>query len=537
MDTPIQERDVRTSPGSLFSGDFEQAAHGYPPRSEDDGRDITEILRREIKLPSPPAVAIRILNAFKNEDVSSEELVRIISSDPALALKVLKLANSALYSRAGKIDTIKKAVSILGTRVLKNIALSFVVVDGMNPETKASADFESFWRKSITAAVSSCVVAQLIGERDDDLFMVALLQDIGEVILRQHDPKVQLELPLDADPRSRIAAEREVFGVDHPALGSLLLNQWGLPSRIGRLVQFHHETDGAPESLSKQLYVLQLANKLAEVFHGQASGHLYEDFTVSLRTIYPANHAEIEQVISTAHAKTQETLAFFEIDAGNMKTCAQILQEANEELGKLNLTYEQLVLELRRAKEEAERYALELKEVNKKLQELAYRDPLTGLFNHGHFQQLLDREIARANRYSRPFSLILFDLDHFKKINDEYGHPVGDEVLKKVSNVAVSNVRHCDYVARYGGEEFAVILPETEAEGALILGDRLRRTIEKNIMKINEFSVSCTISLGVFTYNPKNNILPKTNIISNADKALYFSKKNGRNKLSLYKSQ
>jgi diguanylate cyclase (GGDEF)-like protein len=190
---------------------------------------------------------------------------------------------------------------------------------------------------------------------------------------------------------------------------------------------------------------------------------------------------------------------------------------------------------LRQAKESAEKYANELKEVNAKLQELAYRDPLTGLFNHGHFQQLMDREVARATRYSRPFSLILFDLDHFKSINDRYGHPAGDEVLRRVSDIASGNVRQCDYVARYGGEEFAIILPETDTQGALILGNRIRKMIEQTVITVDGIDITCTISVGVYTFNAERNIVSKGTAIANADKALYFSKKNGRNKMTLYK--
>jgi diguanylate cyclase (GGDEF)-like protein len=240
----------------------------------------------------------------------------------------------------------------------------------------------------------------------------------------------------------------------------------------------------------------------------------------------------IDEYIDAVAEKTLEVLGSFEIASTGMKPFSQILQEANEELGKLNLSYEQLVAELKLAKEKAERLARDLQEANLKLQEIASRDGLTGLFNHRHFQEVLARELDRSVRYGHPLSLILFDIDHFKVVNDTYGHPAGDAVLQALSQRASELLRTSDILARYGGEEFAAILPETGEKGAFVLAERVRRGIEQMQICAEGHTVSVTISLGVATRTPKRREGGKAELIAAADNALYRSKKNGRNRSS-----
>ncbi len=166
------------------------------------------------------------------------------------------------------------------------------------------------------------------------------------------------------------------------------------------------------------------------------------------------------------------------------------------------------------------------------LYELAITDGLTGLFLHRYFQMRLDGEIAKARRQRTTVSLILFDIDHFKKINDTYGHQLGDQVLKRVAEVVRQGVREgIDVAARYGGEEFAVILPETNLDGAFRMAERLRISVEGLAIPHEGKNVFVTISLGCAAFPEHAD--QKAPLILEADKALYKSKATGRNRTSL----
>ncbi len=151
-------------------------------------------------------------------------------------------------------------------------------------------------------------------------------------------------------------------------------------------------------------------------------------------------------------------------------------------------------------------------------------DPLTGLRNRRALDEALDTMFAMKTRYGQPFSISIFDIDHFKKVNDEFGHVRGDRVLRSVASLLDNSARSTDMVARFGGEEFVIIMPQTELAGACLLADRLRRAIERE--KIAELTV--TISGGVAT--AKDGEDPQT-IIARVDKAMYYAKESGRNRV------
>lgn len=168
------------------------------------------------------------------------------------------------------------------------------------------------------------------------------------------------------------------------------------------------------------------------------------------------------------------------------------------------------------------------------IEKLATTDGLTGLYNHRRFQEKLSEELKRFNRFSKPLSLLLTDIDFFKKINDTYGHPIGDFVLKSVAKITRETIRDIDIPARYGGEEFAAILPGTDSEGARKIAERLRKSVMNASFSAVGTSFKITISIGIATspVDAQN----KEELISRADKALYYAKRNGRNQSILYSS-
>jgi diguanylate cyclase (GGDEF)-like protein len=497
---------------------------------------ITDFIKDDIRIPSPPSIAVRILDSVKKDKASFSELANIISSDPALAAKILMVANSSFYNIPRKIDSIPKALAILGTNTLKNIALSFVIAKGLRGPSEGGFDFNFFWKRALTAAVSADILSPVISDKNEDTFVTALLQDIGIVIMYLCRTEDYLRV-LDEKRASSLAieeAERKIFGFDHQELGSQVLKHWGIPDTIYGPICYHHRYKDIPQNLQIASHLLLLSDKMSSVYHGTRSAEKIQDIKKIICGDYGVVEDDLESAIDSVANKSVEILSFFEIDPGNMKPFSQILQEANEELGKLNLSYEQLTVELKQAKEKAENFAQELKKANEQLRDMAFKDGLTGLYNHRYFQDLMDNELSRARRYKKPFSLIMLDLDHFKKINDEYGHPVGDVVLKEVSKAIKNTIRDSDIAARYGGEEFAVVLPETELRGAAILAERLRKAIEQLEIDTNGCSIDVSVSVGVTCYHPSTDKIEKSEIISEADNALYNSKNKGRNMISIH---
>lgn len=176
--------------------------------------------------------------------------------------------------------------------------------------------------------------------------------------------------------------------------------------------------------------------------------------------------------------------------------------------------------------------ALRFKEYGDRLKELAIKDSLTGLYNHGLLMEFLEKELIKQERKEYDICFVMIDIDYFKRINDMYGHMAGDEVLKQLSDIFTSSVRTSDIVGRYGGEEFGIILPEVSLEDAYGLCERLRLNIENYRFQAGNEVVFITVSIGI-CFKSFKDAISSGQMVKKADDALYISKNNGRNRVEI----
>ena len=247
--------------------------------------------------------------------------------------------------------------------------------------------------------------------------------------------------------------------------------------------------------------------------------------------------AEKKAIITNLGAKDPR-FAKTDIDSGISSLLCVPLVAKGESIGVINITnkkngklFNKQDLEFIEALANQAAIAVD----NAKLYELATKDGLTKLYIIRHFKSLLETELKRMARYNHVLTLLMMDIDNFKKVNDTYGHLTGDMVLKEIAAAIQSTIRHIDIAARYGGEEFVVVLPETAARNAKIIAERIRVNISKIEIKIDENnSVRPTVSIGIAEF-PNIDEPNMTCLIECADKALYQAKNNGKNCIYEYR--
>ncbi len=248
--------------------------------------------------------------------------------------------------------------------------------------------------------------------------------------------------------------------------------------------------------------------------------------------------------IITLHNKERQTSVplYIHNDKGRRRTfmvnCSPIIDNNGRSRGALATFDDVTQVEMKNTQlkmmiNKLEKYSKKIKQQNVELRHLATRDPLTGCLNRRSLFQIFDKEFGSSERYGHALSCIMLDIDHFKSINDNHGHAMGDEVLKGVAKAATSQLRKMDTIGRYGGEEFCVILPNTDLDNAVQAAERFRSTIEAQ-----DFSgIKVTASLGVATTKYKYGALAPSGLIDQADKALYEAKAGGRNRVIAWKKR
>lgn len=199
------------------------------------------------------------------------------------------------------------------------------------------------------------------------------------------------------------------------------------------------------------------------------------------------------------------------------------------EVSYLTQVFNHMVSSLRHNREKLSAANQALRETNKELHQLSITDGLTGLLNRKHIMELLDREISRSQRYGHPLTILLLDVDHFKQVNDTYGHLTGDEVMRRLSDVLRAIVREVDFIGRYGGEEFLILLPESDTPGGAETAERIRQKVQELEIIADQKKVAVTVSIGISSY-PRLGADAHA-VICSADNALYRAKSEGRNRV------
>lgn len=184
--------------------------------------------------------------------------------------------------------------------------------------------------------------------------------------------------------------------------------------------------------------------------------------------------------------------------------------------------------------QEAKRLNIDLSEQNEALGNMVIHDLLTGLYTKWFVHEKIEEEIERSTRFAQPTSVLMVDLDHFKNVNDSYGHLVGDEVLRELGQVIKDSLRTYDVPGRYGGEEFCLMLPSTNTERTILVAERIRANIEAHKFELPGISFGVTASIGIAGLEERSSVHTADGLIDLADQALYAAKESGRNRIELW---
>lgn len=481
--------------------------------------DIPESLLDQLKscraLPSVPAVAFKVLDLCEQDNIHLSQVARTIAGDPALAAKVLKVSNSALYGVRSPVTTLDHAIAILGINATLSLSLGFSLVGILRKSKGVGFDHLTYWRRAvITAAAAKALGAYRNCDLRDEFFIVGLLQDIGVLVFNEVMPERYGPVFSAAEHSHQklVELERETFGVDHAVIGGWLLERWNLPEKLRFPVaaSHSHELIAEPE-IADFCRAIIVAGHIAEIWNNPQTAAATAFAQREAQHLLQMSSNRFEQLLGEVAELLPEITSILELDIGGEEAVSQMLDQAREALVVLNLQTQQQF---------------------KMVQDRARRDGLIAVYNRSYLEDVLPKYFDFARRSNQPLSAIFADIDFFKKINDTHGHMAGDSLLKSVAKMITSVLRASDLVARYGGDEIVCLLPNTGDNEVIMVAERIRKTIAHSSQQVSDnVEISITISLGCATFSSSRPFESGPGLLKEADRCLYAAKRSGRNKV------
>jgi len=460
-------------------------------------------------LPSPSGVALKLLEMFRETEIDKDELVKVIGTDVALSSKIIAYCNSPVLRRSQEIRSLDHAVVALGLKKVRTIALSFSLIDPSGGKT-SKLDYDSFWSRSLAIALSTQVLCGRFKENPEMGFLTGLVLNCGELALQMDSLSGGDQIPELQPLQAMLAEERERFGADRFALSVAMLEAWKFPEEILSVIR----EIAAGEIQSDIHRCLELGWRLGVLISDPS---VDDAFTEEIRTTteaYLGDAEAVDELFDLAVARWIEMSGLLKIKCDSPSSLREIENEARRAVVSISLTQfdEQQIIERE----------------NESLVCKTLTDELTGLHNRRAMDFHLEREVERCKRYEGDFAIAMIDIDHFKAINDTYGHPTGDEVLKQVADVLKLAVRRSDLICRYGGEEFFVMMTDCNLSGAMEIAERLREDVAALEICQGDAIINVTVSIGIASFLSQSRPTP-ADLISAADRQLYQAKNSGRN--------
>jgi diguanylate cyclase (GGDEF)-like protein len=468
-------------------------------------------------------VALQIVREALKPDVSPTDLAKLAESDPGFALRIISMVNSSAFGFSRKVTDVRQATAFIGVRGLRTLGLSLAVSD-MVP---AGRDGETLLANSLRRAVACQLIAKKLGQRDvDEFFTAGLFLEVG-LLARAREDLAAAARVARLPAMDRVVFERAEQGTDHAVRGADLAKAFMLPAELIEAVALHHDPIMPEGQLARVAWV---AERVAAVWEGGDVPAAQAEAARALVAVGIGDH-DVAAILEQLPGLVSDGGVAFDREVGPQQGVDQLLLDVSRGLIEMNQSYEAMVRRLEKLVAEKEELRQKLEEANGELMRLASTDALTGLPNKRSLEAAIARDLARADRDKTWLSLVVVDVDHFKKFNDTYGHATGDVVLQAVAKALARHLRAGDLAGRYGGEEFLLVLPGSNMIGARIAAERIRKALEATVVDTEHGPLKVTASFGGASVCGPGCGGTRDALFARADAALYEAKHAGRNRV------
>jgi diguanylate cyclase (GGDEF)-like protein len=491
-----------------------------------------EILEKVLqckKLPSLPAVAMKVIEQTNKTNVSMKALAETIQNDQALAAKVLRTVNSSLFGLRQKCSSINQAIVMLGLSAVKTLALGFTLVGAIKDAAADAYDLSDHWRRALYTAIAAKLVASHARMPNaEECFLGGLLQDVGMIALHQTLGKSYADLVAKAgvDHRAVIRLELEELQVSHPDIGAMLVARWKLPDALVMPVKYHERPTAAPQDHLRTCRAVGLGNIAADVLTSSEPAEHLRKFYKNAELWFGMNAVQADEVLALITQQTREVANLLSVDAGGVVNAQKVLDEARKQLAEM-----------------------EIPELGDPLagqndpNDPTDTDELTGAASREKFERTIIAAFEQARSGDVPLSVALFDVDGMDKISEDFGNDAGDTVLiAMASRIARAYAGVKPLVCRYGDHTFGVVMPKTDRFTAVRLTEAARQMITRTPVKLiagrvgspPELPVTASVGLAAIDSELADRFGDAAAFTKVAEKAVLAAKRAGQNTMRVY---
>lgn len=473
-----------------------------------------------------PDYFVDLLNSSLN-GISKAELTEVINSRN---LKEIFL-ESVKKAYGPNVSTVEKAFDALGKEycfiLLLNVILKHLVLK--EEDSSLSPIFEM----QIFTASSGYFLAKISRIPNPYLVYISgLLSNISYFYISSSHPREFRHITETNDNSiKRMTSEWEIFGLDHAEISYILLRSSGLNSEITEPVRYHHQ-----KTIQRSIGTDNTENSSLCIYFGSVLTNIfYEDlnlateFRKDIKSLMNLYSDQLEDIVDESVDFLKICLKSLGITGIHFPGYFKIITRFDTQLAMISSEFDMTQRKIAELNTQNIKYQKVLEDNSRKLVGIALLDPLTGAFNRRFLDEKLHDEFLKAKRYGINFTLISCDIDHFKNINDTYGHGFGDTVLVKLVTIIKTTIRKTDYIARVGGEEFVIVCHSPNGSGGFSIAEKVRKVIENSVFEFQGNIVPVTMSFGVADYYPE--VKSAEELVRISDERLYKAKNSGRNKV------
>ncbi len=478
-----------------------------------------------------PRPLVRLLNLSIDKKILPEDIISVLNDDRELSDLLIQKINPV--GEDSDLSSIENVLEIYGPEkcifIILNSFLKLLCGDKIGNKTA-----ERLYEMQLFTACSSFIIAKDSGISYPHIaYYSGLFSNISYFYLSRHFPDKLIRIfSKDMSNVSRMTYEWESFGLDHSEISYLILGSSGINPEIYDPVRSHHQKNiiidqDNNDTVKNIALAVYSGSMLTNIFYDDLG--LATEFRKEVRSLTGLSSSRLECTVDSIIDLFKEmaslnsvtdlcfpgyfkVISWFDTKLALVRSEVQMAKKENSDLYLQNSKYQKI-----------------LEDNSKKLVGIALTDPLTGAYNRRYLDERLRDEFQKAKRYNQGFVLISCDIDHFKRINDTYGHAFGDTVLIKIVQIIKSALRKTDFISRTGGEEFLAVCHSSNELGGIIIAEKIRKSIENTEFVCGDKKVPVTMSFGVVLYFPE--VKSVDELIRISDERLYAAKNAGRNKV------